>query len=77
MQSPIHLFTIDISPGLLFHTINADTAASIKITVHTEPIVAPDGVKDGKLMVAYHSMPFEVTLLPVSAANKTAKGIMM
>jgi len=35
----------------LFHTISAEIVARTKSTVHTAPMIAPDGVHDGSAIV--------------------------
>jgi len=63
--------------GNLFQTKRAEIADKIKIVVQTVPITEPGGVKSGRLIVLYQSIPALVIKPPIQAARKTINGIIM
>jgi hypothetical protein len=64
-----------IFPENLFQTIKADMVVSIKIIVQAKLIMEPGGVKVGRFIVLYHSIPPEVIQPPTLATKTAIKGI--
>jgi hypothetical protein len=61
--------------GYLFQTNIADIALKINIIVQTIPIIDPAGVKEGRFMVLYQSIPPPVTNPPKTETARVIKGI--
>jgi len=58
-----------------FHTISAEIAVRMKITVQIMPITLPCGVHLGSLRVVYQFIPDSVSLLPISATRRVNRGM--